>query len=76
MRKIALEEHFIAPDFAQYEGNVEQMMNSGAFEHFSSRLPEFGERRLEVMDKAGIDLCVLSQTSPGIQIERDTKLAI
>lgn len=76
MRKIALEEHFMAPGFDEYEGDVKNMMTPEAYSEFASRLPEFAELRLETMDQAGIDVCVLSQTSPGLQIEKDTPKAI
>lgn len=76
MRKIALEEHFMAPGFDEYEGDVKNMMNPEAYREFALRLPEFAELRLETMDQAGIDVCVLSQTSPGLQIETDAPKAI
>lgn len=76
MRKIALEEHFMAPGFDEYEGDVKYMMTPEAYREFAIRLPEFAELRLETMDQAGIDVCVLSQTSPGLQIEKDTPKAI
>jgi 2,3-dihydroxybenzoate decarboxylase len=40
-----------------------------------ARLTDFGEMRLEAMDKAGIERCVLSVAGPGVQAERDTKTA-
>jgi 2,3-dihydroxybenzoate decarboxylase len=76
MKKIALEEHFMAPGFDQYEAGVENMMTPEAYKGFAERLPEFAELRLQTMDKAGIDVCVLSQTSPGLQIEKDSHTAI
>lgn len=76
MRKITLEEHFMAPGFDEYEGDVKNMMTPEAYSEFASRLPEFAELRLETMDQACIDVCVLSQTSPGLQIEKDTPKAI
>ena len=76
MRKIALEEHFAAPDFAEYEVGVEQMMKDKDYQYYRERLPEFDEKRLAAMNKAGIDICILSQTSPGLQVEKDPHLAI
>lgn len=76
MRKIALEEHFMAPGFDHYEADVELMMTVEAYKEFATRLPEFAELRLQTMDKAEIDICVLSQTSPGLQAEQDTPTAI
>lgn len=75
MRKIALEEHFMAPGFDHYEKAIAESMAPGVFEDFTKRLAELGALRLAAMDLAGIDICVLSQTSPGLQIEQDAKLA-
>lgn len=76
MRKIALEEHFMAPGFSHYEKAVEDMMDQGAYQSFVQGLSDFDGQRLELMNKAGIDICVLSQTSPGVQVEQDTQAAI
>jgi 2,3-dihydroxybenzoate decarboxylase len=76
MKKIALEEHFMAPGLDHYEAGVEKMMAPASYKEFFERLPEFGRLRLETMDKAGIDICVLSQTSPGLQAEKDSQLAV
>lgn len=76
MKKIALEEHFMAPGFDHYEGDVESIMKPGVFAQFCQRLPEFDDKRIEAMDRADIEICVLSQTSPGLQAEKDTQLAI
>ncbi len=75
-RKIALEEHFLVEGFA----NMERPEGSGAAAAFrreaAERLPEIDALRLEAMDKAGIDIAVLSLFQPGIQGERDTATAI
>jgi 2,3-dihydroxybenzoate decarboxylase len=65
IRKIALEEHFVAPGF----------MGAGVQAELSRRLTDFDELRLAEMDRAGIDLVVLSQTGPGVQSESDSALA-
>jgi 2,3-dihydroxybenzoate decarboxylase len=39
------------------------------------RLSDFGDRRLHSMEKAGIELAVLSLAGPGVQIERDPAIA-
>src|SRR5262249_45132786 len=36
---------------------------------------DFGEMRLDAMDRAGIERCVLSLAGPGVQAERDGKAA-
>ncbi len=74
MKKIALEEHFMAPGFMEYEAAVTGLLNPQMLEAVNKRLPEFSQQRLEMMDKAGIELSVLSQTSPGLQGEKDAKI--
>jgi 2,3-dihydroxybenzoate decarboxylase len=76
MRKIALEEHFMAPGLDLYEKAIAAAMGPGIFDNFSKRLAELDKIRIEAMDQAGIDICVLSQTAPGLQIEPDSKLAV
>ncbi|MBS1956710.1 MAG: amidohydrolase [Cyanobacteria bacterium SZAS-4] len=76
MKKIALEEHFMAPGFENYEADVEKMMDARAYKEFALRLPEFADLRLQAMNNAEIEMCVLSQTSPGLQTEKDTATAI
>ena len=76
MRKIALEEHFTRPELSTYARDAESNRGSPVFEGFQERLLDFGEMRLEAMDRAGIDLAVLSVTTPGVQAEPDTNVAI
>ena len=64
-RKIALEEHFLAEGFA-----------ATFRRRAAERLPEIDALRLDAMEKAGIDVAVLSLIQPGIQGERDTSTAI
>jgi 2,3-dihydroxybenzoate decarboxylase len=75
-RKIALEEHFLVEGFA----NMERSEGGGPVATFrrqaAERLPEIDALRLDAMDKAGIDIAVLSLFQPGIQGERDTATAI
>jgi 2,3-dihydroxybenzoate decarboxylase len=75
MKKIALEEHFMAPGLEEYwqstMGNVAKPM----YDHVSRRLSDFGELRLREMDEAGIEIAVLGLAGPGVQIEADAKLA-
>lgn len=74
-RKIALEEHFTTPELAK--AAVARPTRSDAlFADIERRLADFGALRLETMDKAGIDLCVLSVTTPGVQGLKDTSDAI
>ena len=76
MHKIALEEHFMAPGLEEYEGAVRKTMQSETYDKLGKRLQDFTDERIEAMDKAGIDIVVLSQTSPGLQIEKDVKTAV
>ena len=76
MKKIALEEHFTTPVLSAYAHGPGSSMNRQGFVQFEPRLLEFGDMRLEAMDKAGINLAVLSVTSPGVQAEPDAQLAV
>jgi 2,3-dihydroxybenzoate decarboxylase len=76
MRKIALEEHFTRPDLSGYAQGSGSSMDAAWFRPFEERLLDFDDLRLAAMDKAGIDLAVLSVTTPGVQAERDAQVAI
>jgi uncharacterized protein len=77
MRTISLEEHYASPAFMDGgAGNqLKQMAKSAeanpkataGFQHFISQLTDIGEGRLAAMDAAGIDVQVLSLTSPGVE---------
>jgi 2,3-dihydroxybenzoate decarboxylase len=73
--KIALEEHFLCPGFEGYwratTGSIDPTVASNLF----TRLTDFGETRLEAMDRAGIARAVLSIAGPGVQSERDVAVA-
>jgi 2,3-dihydroxybenzoate decarboxylase len=75
VRKIALEEHFLDPSLQDYwlptVANVDAKVAGGLLE----RLKDFGDRRLEAMDSAGIARSVLSIAGPGVQSERDAVTA-
>jgi 2,3-dihydroxybenzoate decarboxylase len=76
VRKIALEEHFSMPDLEK-RGLVARPTRSDAiFADIERRLNDFGDLRLAAMDSAGIDLSVLSATTPGIQGEKDAAMAV
>lgn len=74
-RKIALEEHFTTPELAK-KFVAKPTQSDKLFADIDRRLIDFDQLRLETMDKAGIDLAVLSVTTPGVQGEKDTKTAI
>ena len=75
MRKIALEEHFTTPELAKnYVARPTQ--SDALFADVERRLADFDELRLEMMDKTGIEMMVLSVTTPGVQGVSDTREAI
>src|SRR6266581_3805755 len=75
VKKIAVEEHCLCPGFEEYWAPTVADLPTHKREAFLARLTDFGEMRLEAMERAGIELCVLSLAGPGVQSERDTKTA-
>jgi 2,3-dihydroxybenzoate decarboxylase len=75
MKKIALEEHFMAPGLEEYWQSTMGDVAKPMYDHVSRRLSDFGELRLREMDEAGIEIAVLGLAGPGVQIEADAKLA-
>lgn len=75
IRKIALEEHFATPTFPNYSKAFTQHIAPEILQDLGRRLADFDGQRLEEMDRAGIDYCVLSQTGPSVQGEREPALA-
>ncbi|KDP88387.1 amidohydrolase [Cupriavidus sp. SK-3] len=76
IRKIALEEHFMAPDFQAYSKGYLQHIDAAVMADLAKRLADFDDIRIGEMDRAGIDFTVLSQTGPGVQGETDRAAAI
>jgi 2,3-dihydroxybenzoate decarboxylase len=70
--KLALEEHF-AIEGMNYKNDT---MDAPTFADVRRRLVETESLRIESMDKAGIELSILSFFSPGIQAETDPALAV
>ncbi len=75
-RKIALEEHFMTPGFEHYSEAFTSLMSKDALVRLYAELTDFDEVRLGIMDEAGIDIAVLSQTGPGVQGEANSGEAI
>jgi len=75
VRKIALEEHFLAPGFDEYWLKTVEDVDPSLYGQVLSRLKDFGELRLQAMDKAGIARSVLALAGPGVQVERDVARA-
>src|ERR1017187_8564157 len=69
MKKIALEEHFLASDFEEYWAPTVGNIDRTIYHRLLAQLTDFGDRRLDAMDRAGIERCVLSLAGPGIQVE-------
>jgi len=70
MRTITLEEHFASPAFLEGPGKQlkEHAANFGErFTHLLEQLTDLGAKRISEMDKAGIDVQVLSLTAPGVE---------
>lgn len=64
MRTITLEEHFATPDFARGPGgHLAAAWGQGTLDV----LCDLGDGRIAAMDAAGIDVQVLSLTSPGLE---------
>jgi|FEC22Drversion2_1045045.scaffolds.fasta_scaffold00895_14 2,3-dihydroxybenzoate decarboxylase len=74
--KIALEEHFSMPVFEQRGLVARPTSNDAIFADIERRLTDFGDVRLAAMDSGGIEMSVLSLTTPGVQGEKDTATAV
>ena len=75
VRKVALEEHFMLPDFVDYFRATSGNISAELFQRALGVLSDFDGRRLEEMDKHSIDYAVLSLSGPGVQVEKDIALA-
>jgi 2,3-dihydroxybenzoate decarboxylase len=76
IEKIALEEHFLSPGFENYWKTTAGEITQDIFQQAVARLGEFGDLRIAQMDRDGIARAVLSIAGPGVQIERDTAIAV
>ncbi len=76
VKKIVLEEHFLTPALAKYARDMEKSIAREPMEYYKTRLLDFDNLRLEEMDRYGVDVAVLSVTTPGVQIEPDREVAI
>jgi 2,3-dihydroxybenzoate decarboxylase len=75
--KIAIEEHFDSPGTAQesYDGAIFAHFPVETTRKIQSIITDVDDGRIAAMDSDGIDFMVLSQTTPGVQIETDTAKA-
>jgi 2,3-dihydroxybenzoate decarboxylase len=75
-KKIALEEHVLCPGFEEYWKPTVGDVDPAIYGRLLGRLTDFGDERLEAMDRAGISRAVLSLSGPGVQAERDARVAV
>ena len=72
--KIAFEEHFALEETL---GETHSFAgDSGRWDAFTEEILDLGQRRLDFMDAAGIELAVLSLNAPGIQRMPDASTAL
>ena len=76
LKKIILEEHFSTPEAGKYATKVLSTIDHDFIAYVKPRLADIGALRIEDMDKNGIDISVLSVTTPGVQAEPDTATAV
>lgn len=74
--KIALEEHFMHPEFVEYFGKTANNISPALFGKAREALLDFGERRLAAMDVIGVEKSILSLAGPGVQAEKRTDTAV
>ncbi|TAL75772.1 MAG: amidohydrolase [Burkholderiaceae bacterium] len=74
--KIAFEEHFNGVGFENYSQSFVSQISADVAAELGRRLADFDDLRLQEMDAAGIDYVILSQTAPGVQVEKDLAVAI
>src|SRR5690606_11205820 len=76
IKKIAIEEHFNAVGFEDYSKSFVALIDNANAQELQKKLTDFDELRLAEMDKVGLDYVILSQTGPGVQVEKDVATAI
>ncbi len=74
--RIALEEHFMHPDFVDYWATTAVNISPALFGKVRGKLEDFGEDRLAAMDGIGVAKAVLSLAGPGVQAETVTEMAV
>ena len=74
--KIALEEHFMVPEFVPYFEETYPNISPEIATRGLAALLNLGDERIAVMDQNGVDFSVLSLAGPGVQIEKDAAVAV
>ena len=72
--KIAFEEHMAIE--ATLGGSKGFAGESGRWDEFADEILDLGKRRIAAMDRAGIQLAILSLNAPAVQAILDTDMAI
>ena len=73
MKIVALEEHFVTHEVVRLGGAVEPRWRDASAGFMppdgdmAARLRDLGEERVRLMDESGVDVQVLSLTTPGVQ---------
>jgi 2,3-dihydroxybenzoate decarboxylase len=75
VKKIALEEHFLVPGFEIYWSTTVGDVDPNVRDKLRARLEDFGDSRIQTMDRTGIERCVLSIAGPGVQVEPQAEVA-
>lgn len=76
VRKVVLEEHFSHPSLVDYVGDLDQIIDAQHMSYYKSRLLDLEDVRIREMDANGVDVSVLSVTTPGVQVERNRDVAV
>ncbi len=76
VRKIVVEEHFMAPGFDEYTKSFSRHIDATAAAALAAQLSDFSGPRLEAMEAAGIEFAILSQAAPSVQAEPDAGVAL
>jgi 2,3-dihydroxybenzoate decarboxylase len=74
--KIGLEEHFLVPEFIDYFATTYPNISPQIAKLGLEALQDLGDRRIAIMDEHEIDFQVLSIAGPGVQVEKDTAIAV
>ena len=66
----------MVPDFVEYFAETYPNISPEIRKFGTTVLQDLGDRRIAIMDEHGIDFVVLSLAGPGVQVEKDAKVAV